>query len=461
IPPTTYPSLVSASDSDKDGNIELTWSDDGNESGESYRVYRFTSNITSINSPVKNVTSGINEGTQSYEDSTSVHGQTYWYALVTVDAAGNYNDSIFSNTLNGTANDTISPNSVTNMNVTASGATATFRWYNATQDTSSNADTQNMRYVIYYGTNFNRSKSLANESITGYTTKTVSGNSTTISVSSTGKYHFVVTSLDDGGNKNLALSYSNNYGNASLTYSSDDGNGGSSGGGGGGGGGGGVATSSATMEFVNIGYIASGDTAKAEFTKEIGITQIEFKVKQTATASSITVADMGSNSGIALKLFEDDDKRAVHKYLKITLGKVSSTNIEEAVIRFNVPKDESFKPSTVRLRRYDSWNKHWATLPTTHYKEDVLNHYFRASTPGFSIFAITGETGYVEEDEEEEVEITAEVEDEEEEEVFEEVAVVEKKNTKILDWIMGIVAASFVFLIIAHVVLKKGKKLFE
>ncbi len=457
IPPTTYPSLTSVADYDSDGNIEINWTDDGNETSETYRIYRFARNITSINSSVTNLTIGISNGTQFFEDNTTTNGTTYWYVLVTVDSAGNYNDSVFSNSLNGTANDTIKPKTVTNANVTASGATATLKWYNVSQDINNNPDSHNLQYVIYYGTNFNSSKALANESITSPSTTTVSINYTTISVTSSGTYHFVVTALDDGNNKNLTLDYSNNYGNASLTYTPPS-TSSSGGGGSGGGGGGGVAISTATSETINTGAVAAGGTARAEFTKDIGVTNVDVTVKQTVTASTVTVADMGPSSGIASAPVKETDKKSVYKYLKITVGKISSSNIKEAVIKFKIPKKEGYNPSTVELRRYDSWKKIWSSLPTKFTSEVGDYHYFKTDTPGFSIFAIVGEKGYIEEVKKEvNISTIQEVEEEPEEKVEE---VKPKEKIKPLGWALLIIIPLIIFLVITYIIFhtKKHKK---
>ncbi len=346
IPPATYPSITSVADYDLDGNIEINWSNDGNESSETYRIYRSTSNITLIDGSLVNITSGISEEAQFFEDNTTAHGATYWYALVTVDAAGNYNDSVFSISVNGTANDTIRPKMASNVNVTGSGATATLRWYNTSNDVNGNPDFKGLQYVVYYGTNFNSSKALANESVTGYSTTTVSANSTTISVTSSGAYHFVVTTIDDGGNKNLTLDYSNNYGNASLTYtppstSSGGGGGGSSGGGGGGGGGGVSSITNLDIKptFSTVGYAAKqtqGDTAT--FTV-IGTTYTAEVTKLKEDFITISVADASSvfKPGESKEFDVDNDGI---RDISVTLSKITGGRAEVIYKMLIRPKEE-------------------------------------------------------------------------------------------------------------------------
>lgn len=247
--PTTNVSLTSVNDSNKDGNIELNWTDDlvelySHNLTITYRILRSTTKINSNNIAnadlINNVTTNT---TQFFEDNTTLHDTTYFYAIVTVDSFNRFNDSVFSVVLNATANDTIAPKEATNFNITGSGATATFRWYNVTLDTNNNPDEANLRYVIYYkrsNSAVNTSKSPINK--TGWdgvaqnvtTNKSITWSTTT---EGTYTYHFVVTTLDDAGNENLSLTTgaNGNYGNVSLTYTapSDNGGGGSGGGGGG------------------------------------------------------------------------------------------------------------------------------------------------------------------------------------------------------------------------------------
>ncbi len=168
-----------------------------------------------------------------------------------------------------------------------------------------------------------------------------------------------------------------------------------SGGGGGGGGGGGAAVAvSATSQTINTGAVAAGGTASAEFTAEdLGVTDIKITVKQAVTASSVTVVNQGSSRGIATNAItaaEAAGNMAVYSYLKITVGKISNTNIEKATVKFKVPKTAGYDPSTVELRRYDSSKKVWSSLPTKFTSEVGGYYYFEAETTSFSIFAVVG-----------------------------------------------------------------------
>src|SRR3989338_413131 len=94
----------------------------------------------------------VTNGTQFFEDNTTTHGTLYWYTIVTVDSSGNFNASwpIRTAGWNATANDTIFPQSPTNLTATASGAIATLRWSNVTLDVRNNPDFYGMQYKLYY-----------------------------------------------------------------------------------------------------------------------------------------------------------------------------------------------------------------------------------------------------------------------------------------------------------------------
>ncbi len=84
----------------------------------------------------------------------------------------------------------------------------------------------------------------------------------------------------------------------------------------------------------------------------------------------------------------------VYKYLWISAPKLKQADIKTAILRFKVPNEwlgaYNYDPTEVKLYRYSS-NK-WNALDTFHEGADDLDNYYRASTPGFSYFAIKAGT---------------------------------------------------------------------
>ena len=73
-------------------------------------------------------------------------------------------------------------------------------------------------------------------------------------------------------------------------------------------------------------------------------------------------------------------------------GSFVDVNIKEAAVTFKVAKEwieeNKIDPSTIMLQRYDGG---WIPLDTVYQSEDGQYQYYRATTGGFSIFAVTGE----------------------------------------------------------------------
>lgn len=84
----------------------------------------------------------------------------------------------------------------------------------------------------------------------------------------------------------------------------------------------------------------------------------------------------------------------VYEYMEIELENVTDEDIDNATIEFRVEKSwielHDINQSTVVLNRYV--NGSWVELNTTMGNEDAEFIYYEAQSPGFSVFAVTGET---------------------------------------------------------------------
>lgn len=139
-----------------------------------------------------------------------------------------------------------------------------------------------------------------------------------------------------------------------------------------------------------IPYIAAGSNRSVTFEKEdeIGIQKITIKVRNDVSNVEIFVKkettkpkDVPEPQGI------------IYSYLNITLRNISSNDIELITMRFKVNKiwinENNINKSSIGLNKYSKFG--WEQVSTTLIGEDELYVYFEAETPGFSIFAITGE----------------------------------------------------------------------
>lgn len=84
---------------------------------------------------------------------------------------------------------------------------------------------------------------------------------------------------------------------------------------------------------------------------------------------------------------------SVYNYVKIDKTNLNDSSISAAYIKFKVPKswltNNSIVSSTVSLYRFTT---QWDKLTTVKLSEDSTYVYYRAETPGFSYFAVVGQT---------------------------------------------------------------------
>jgi PGF-pre-PGF domain-containing protein len=128
--------------------------------------------------------------------------------------------------------------------------------------------------------------------------------------------------------------------------------------------------------------------------KELGITQINVTIKNPALNVKISVKKLAKKP--AEVTVEVVGK--VYQYIRIETQNLTEENIDKAFIRFNVTKswitDNNIHKNRVFLYRFVE--NEWQKLSTSLIEE---NEYFvyEAQTPGFSYFAIAGETFVCEE----------------------------------------------------------------
>ncbi|RLJ02512.1 MAG: hypothetical protein DRP11_02960 [Candidatus Aenigmatarchaeota archaeon] len=121
---------------------------------------------------------------------------------------------------------------------------------------------------------------------------------------------------------------------------------------------------------------------------ETGLKQIQITVKNQATNVRIRVVKLeGKPASI-----EHELTGKVYKYVQIEQENLNE-NLDKAYIDFAVPKswiaNNSIDPEKVYLNRYTN---QWERLNTWRTGETDDSNLYRAETPGFSYFAITGET---------------------------------------------------------------------
>jgi PGF-pre-PGF domain-containing protein len=135
--------------------------------------------------------------------------------------------------------------------------------------------------------------------------------------------------------------------------------------------------------------ITPTEVAKMTITREeIAFTEISFEVHNPANNVKLTITKLDAKP--AAIVHEVIGK--VYKYIEIKPQNIEDANIKAASIKFKVAKswltDNNLDPDTVTLNRYTT---KWDALPTTKVDEGADNIYYNATTPGFSVFAISAQ----------------------------------------------------------------------
>jgi PGF-pre-PGF domain-containing protein len=139
-------------------------------------------------------------------------------------------------------------------------------------------------------------------------------------------------------------------------------------------------------------FITSGNPAKFDFPqKATPIMNISFDSKKTV-GKTTAIAEVLKNQSTLVSEPPSDE---VYKFINIWIGSngyATPSNIENAVVCFKVEKawlqDKNIDKSSLTLNRFNDTK--WNELPTTLLREDDKYLYFKAESPGFSPFAITG-----------------------------------------------------------------------
>jgi len=133
--------------------------------------------------------------------------------------------------------------------------------------------------------------------------------------------------------------------------------------------------------------------------KDIGITKINFKVKNKVSNIQIKVEYIKNNP------VKKKCTGKVYQHIQINKEGIEDINIENITINFKVNKtwvyNKNFSSDNIYLNRYfeDDWEK----LSTNFTEEDNDYYFYEAETSGFSFFAISGHQ-YIEDDLEEDSE---------------------------------------------------------
>ncbi len=122
---------------------------------------------------------------------------------------------------------------------------------------------------------------------------------------------------------------------------------------------------------------------------DIGLKQIFIEVNNKANSVEITVQKLADKPATVTHTVSGN----VFQYIEITHKNLDNSNIKSAKIRFNVTKSwitaNNINESSIELNRYN--NITWQKLATSRVSESTTDIEYEAVTPGFSLFAVTGQ----------------------------------------------------------------------
>ena len=134
--------------------------------------------------------------------------------------------------------------------------------------------------------------------------------------------------------------------------------------------------------------IEAGENASVTFEKT-DITRIIINANNTIRNAEITIRQIKKPANIT------NVSGIPYCYFNITTTNLTAADITNATIEFKVNKtwinESNIDETTITLNRYSDINNNWSALPTSKIKEDNASLYFESETPGFSLFAISGE----------------------------------------------------------------------
>lgn len=140
---------------------------------------------------------------------------------------------------------------------------------------------------------------------------------------------------------------------------------------------------------ISVPVIAAGKMAEISISnvEETGVRKISVTVANAVNNVQLTVTKSASQPAEVTKAITGN----TYQYLSIEKSNLTDSSISSAKIEFAVDKSwiSANNIGTVYLNRFT--NNDWTRLTTTKLSEDNTYAYYSADTPGFSVFAITGE----------------------------------------------------------------------
>jgi PGF-pre-PGF domain-containing protein len=138
----------------------------------------------------------------------------------------------------------------------------------------------------------------------------------------------------------------------------------------------------------DVGSLQAGESRVVSF-EESDIWEIQINVRNAVSNISIEIQQFIKKPNVS------DAPGISYRYLNITAGNLTEEDLENATIRFRVNlswiAENEIDEEKIALQRYNESRENWEKLPTEMIGEENESMLYETVSPGFSIFAITGE----------------------------------------------------------------------
>ena len=146
------------------------------------------------------------------------------------------------------------------------------------------------------------------------------------------------------------------------------------------------STPTSAPKVKKIEPIEAGENVSVTF-EAMNVTRIIINANNTISNVEVAIAQLEEPPNTT------NVSGILYCYFNVTATNLTDNDIANATIEFRVNKtwinENNIDEATITLSRYSDNN--WSALPTAKINEDNTSLYFEAITPGFSLFAISGE----------------------------------------------------------------------
>jgi PGF-pre-PGF domain-containing protein len=138
----------------------------------------------------------------------------------------------------------------------------------------------------------------------------------------------------------------------------------------------------------DVGSLEAGKSRVVSFERS-DIWEIQINVRNAVSNVSLTIQQFIKKPNVS------DAPGISYGYLNITAENLTEEDLENATIRFRVNlswvEENEIDEEKIALQRYNETQKNWTKLPTEKIGKENESLLYESISPGFSIFAITGE----------------------------------------------------------------------